>query len=222
LERSEKDGARNALIVDQAIGKFRRFGIRRVSMDEIAGGMRISKKTLYRHFPDKRSLVMACAERLMSEVLPEVKRTLDSDAPPVERLTLASRAFATLPQKISPEFMADVQADYPGVWREIDRRRRTVIAGFERLLSDGVANGDVHPGIHPGVAFRILMAAVERVMVPEVLAAGEFTPAQAVGTLLTMFTRGVFLNPPGSDPVSDLSAGRVQAAPRSRPRKPRR
>ena len=38
------------------------FGIRSVSMDDIANGLGMSKKTLYQHFADKDELVMAVVD----------------------------------------------------------------------------------------------------------------------------------------------------------------
>lgn len=44
-------------IIQQARDLFLRLGIRSVSMDDIAGQMGMSKKTLYQHFADKDDLV---------------------------------------------------------------------------------------------------------------------------------------------------------------------
>jgi len=44
-------------IIQQARDLFLRLGIRSVSMDDIAGQMGMSKKTLYQHFADKDELV---------------------------------------------------------------------------------------------------------------------------------------------------------------------
>ena len=44
-------------IIEQARELFIRLGIRSVSMDDIAGQIGMSKKTLYQHFEDKDELV---------------------------------------------------------------------------------------------------------------------------------------------------------------------
>ena len=46
-------------IIEKANELFMQFGIRSVSMDDIANGLGMSKKTLYQHFADKDELVMA-------------------------------------------------------------------------------------------------------------------------------------------------------------------
>jgi AcrR family transcriptional regulator len=179
------------MILDTAFALFRQFGIRRVTMDDIARELRISKKTIYRHFPDKEAMVNACADRLASEVMPAVQAALVAEGRVTDRLSRALQALGTVPRMISSQFLADVRSDYPQVWQRIDDRRRGVIAHFEQLINDGIDAGDIRPEVHPKVALRVIFAVAERVLVPEVLAAGEFTPSQAFATISTMFTRGV-------------------------------
>ena len=40
-------------IIQQAGELFMKYGVRRVTMDEIARGLAVSKKTLYQYFKDK-------------------------------------------------------------------------------------------------------------------------------------------------------------------------
>jgi AcrR family transcriptional regulator len=191
-----RDDAQSDRILETGLEKFRKFGIRRVTMDEIARDLRISKKTLYRHFPDKESLVRACTDRIAGTVIPIVSEALGRDGPPMERIVQAWRGFAMIPQLLSAELVADIQADYPHLWKEIDARRHEVIGRFEKLIGDGVRSGDIRPEVHPKVVMRLILAVVEQVMVPDVLARGEFTPAEAVGTIITVFSRGMCATTP--------------------------
>jgi len=183
-------------ILETGLEKFRKFGIRRVTMDEIARDLRISKKTLYRHFPDKESLVRACTDRIAGTVIPIVSEALSRDGPPMERIVQAWRGFAMIPHLLSAELIADLRADYPHIWSDIDARRHEVIGRFEKLIADGVRSGDIRPDVHPKVVMRLILAVVEQVMVPDVLARGEFTPAEAVGTIITVFSRGMCATAP--------------------------
>lgn len=49
-------------ILDAAYRQFRRKGFTRVSMDEIAAGVRVTKRTLYYHFKSKDDLLAAAFE----------------------------------------------------------------------------------------------------------------------------------------------------------------
>jgi AcrR family transcriptional regulator len=196
MEATVKDQAQKTMILEAAFDKFRRFGIRRVTMDELARDLRVSKKTLYQHFPDKESLVRACTDRVAGELMPAAKRALAAHGTVVERITASFGVFSSLPRLITAEFVADLKSDYPHIWSDIDGRRHTVIAGLEKLIAQGVASGEIRPGIHPKAAMRMIFAVIENVMIPDVLALGEFSPAEAVSTLVTIFKRGMFAKVP--------------------------
>lgn len=65
---SSGDGRRADVIVEAAGRLFLASGFARVSMDDLARELGMSKKTIYRHFPDKRSLLAAVLDRVFSAV----------------------------------------------------------------------------------------------------------------------------------------------------------
>ncbi|MFF4833975.1 TetR/AcrR family transcriptional regulator [Streptomyces sp. NPDC001315] len=68
------------MIVEAAGRLFFAAGSARVSMDDLARTLGMSKKTIYRHFPDKRSLLAAVLERQFAAV----ERTLVAAAEDAE------------------------------------------------------------------------------------------------------------------------------------------
>ncbi|MFE5375373.1 TetR/AcrR family transcriptional regulator [Streptomyces mirabilis] len=73
---SEHGGQRADVIVEAAGRLFFAPGSVRVSMDDLARELGMSKKTIYRHFPDKRSLLAAVLDRQFAAV----ERTLTAAA----------------------------------------------------------------------------------------------------------------------------------------------
>ncbi|HZE34496.1 MAG TPA: TetR/AcrR family transcriptional regulator [Actinoallomurus sp.] len=65
---SAGDGQRADVIVEAAGRLFFAPGSARVSMDDLARELGMSKKTIYRHFPDKRSLLAAVLDRRFAAV----------------------------------------------------------------------------------------------------------------------------------------------------------
>lgn len=201
-ENDLKERAQRNVILDVAFEKFRKYGIRRVTLEDIARELRISKKTIYQHFADKEALVRACVELTLGEVMPAVEKAFKSRQPVTKKMLDVWQAFAVVPQRITPELIADLKADYSYMWEEIDRRRHELFANWEKLFVDGIASGEIRPEIHPKAAMRIILAVMENVLVPDVLSMGEFTPAQAFETFFNLLSRGLFtrpINPPRKD-----------------------
>ncbi len=78
---SPGDRQRTDLIVEAAGRLFLAPGIARVSMDGLARELGMSKKTIYRHFPDRRSLLTAVLDRQFAAV----ERTLTAAAQDAEQ-----------------------------------------------------------------------------------------------------------------------------------------
>ena len=189
------NSAQYNLILETALGKFRKYGIRRVSMDDIASELRISKKTLYRHFANKETLVRAGVEQNLERIIPQVLAAFEQPGPAAARMLSIFHALGVIPQWMTVEFMSDLKSDYPHLWEEIDTRRHAVVLRVEALLEQAKVNGEIDPSIHPKVVTRILMAIIEHVLIPDVMAQSEFAPTDVFATLSTMFRDGIFKQP---------------------------
>ncbi|MFD8418088.1 TetR/AcrR family transcriptional regulator [Streptomyces sp. NPDC059466] len=81
VSKVSEDGERRADVIVEAAGRlFFAPGFARVSMDDLARELGMSKKTIYRHFPDKRSLLAAVLDRQFATV----ERTLTAAAEEAE------------------------------------------------------------------------------------------------------------------------------------------
>lgn len=109
-------------ILDAAYALFRRKGYTRVSMDEIAAGAAVTKRTLYYHFESKDQLLAAVLEA---------------------QHQLALAAFRTFGDKLSgsPEDIIDALFRDLAVWSD---RPRWAGSGFTRLVIE-LADLPGHP-----------------------------------------------------------------------------
>jgi len=192
MESDIKGQAQREMILQAVHEKFKRYGIRRVTVNEICQGLRISKKTIYQHFSSKEEMVSATTQNILDTVTEKLEEALVKEKSVVERLLGIWQALATLPTLISPEFLADMKADYPHIWEEFDNVRHAMIARFEDLIREGIAKGEIQSEIHPRVFARFLLAIIDHVATPDVLSLYEFTPAEVIQTLITLFTNGLF------------------------------
>jgi AcrR family transcriptional regulator len=182
-------------IIELAQEKFHRFGIRRVSMEEIARELRMSKKSLYRHFATKEELVASCVKQVTSTIIPRINEAYESKGSPGGKLQMIWQIFSLLPRFVSAEFAADLIADYPQIWEIVDKERQKTILYFEKLIEEGVASGEIRQQINPKVMGQVLLAVINNVMTPRVFARGEFTTKQVVQTLIALFSSGLLQRP---------------------------
>jgi AcrR family transcriptional regulator len=110
-------------ILDGALAAFLDFGVRRTNMAEIARRAGISPATLYRRYSQKSDLVAAVGLREATRVLARLDKVIDTEATPLEQLTLLytavsdevrsndllHRLLATEPESVLPKLTVDAE-----------------------------------------------------------------------------------------------------------------
>jgi len=122
---------------------FMRYGIRTVSMDDIAGSLGISKKTIYASFEDKDALVdSVIAEHLReSEVMIGEMNQRSEDA--VQEIVLTMRMVEVQFRNLNPIVLHDLRKFHPGAYARLEAHKEDFLLGvirgnMERGKSEGL------------------------------------------------------------------------------------
>jgi|GEM_PF-4868916 len=202
----DKFEATKKLLLETAFKKFMKFGTRRVTMDEIARDLRISKRRIYEFFPSKEALVKACIDHFSMMILPRMMNAFNSSGGVSERFIAMQKVLADLSAVITSEFVTDLKLEFPNLWEMVDERRTFVIGNFEKVIEEGIKSGEIWPNVHPKAVMSIILNTVLHVVSPEALSTGDFTPRQALYSMLTMIGRGLFVKPMSVDELfNDIS-----------------
>src|SRR5256886_15458020 len=126
-------------IVSAARAHFFSHGFRRVTMDDLADELGISKKTLYAHFSSKIALLEAVLADKFAGVeakLNEISRAYPHDFSTAlpELLSSTQREL----DEIKPPFIRDMRQKAPHVFKMVERRRAELIERhFGKLFVEG-------------------------------------------------------------------------------------
>jgi len=113
-ENKFKMDEKKSEIVKAAIQMFRRYGIRSVSMDDLAVEMHISKKTIYRYFHNKEEIVDAMLqshEEHENQIIDQCNNA-EGSKNAIDVLMLVSQKICDNMLKINPAFIFDMQKYY--------------------------------------------------------------------------------------------------------------
>jgi len=186
---NETDTIRRRIIRAASTLFFSR-GFAKVTVDEIAAELGISKKTLYQHFASKDALLQAVVRGMINDVAAEVEALLNDDGMDfIDQLIGLMRLMTARVSLISKQFADDMQKHAPKLWREVEQfRYRKVMANFGRLVRKGQAAGAIRRDVDPELLAVIFAATIQGVVNPQNLARLPYTASQlfqAVGR--TMF-----------------------------------
>jgi AcrR family transcriptional regulator len=160
-------------ILDAGEGAIRRFGLRRVSMAEVAELAHVSRGSVYRYFPDRNTLVAAVLRRT-------AQRFVESSAVSVRRRRTLAAQVAEAAVFIR-EHMRDESLTIPSLGDD-DALLATLLAAhvdglvvewvefWQPLLADAASRGEIRAGLdHREVAEWIVRIMLSFAVMPSVV-----------------------------------------------------
>lgn len=114
-------------VKDRILGKthemFLRYGIRSVSMDDIATELGISKKTLYQYFTDKDELVDAVTTAMLETNRKQCLAGRHSAENAIQEVFAAFEIIQDLFANMNPSVVYDVEKYHAGVYKKIHQHK---------------------------------------------------------------------------------------------------
>lgn len=168
--------------------RAKRDGLRAVMMGELAVELRMSVSTLYKQFPSKEALTLACVDRWADELAAAEVALRGPGAPgrdAFDRFMHWVDAWADANAAISPAFMRDLQSDYPVAWRrfrEVVRARQEQGAALLRPV--------LKPGLDERVAFAVLKTILYSALEPEFAERLRISRREALRSAVSIWAGG--------------------------------
>ncbi len=119
-------------IKTQATTLFMKYGVRSVSMDDIANELGMSKKTIYQFYSDKDELVDAVIEEEIqqSECCCENDRNGSENA--IHELFLAMDMIVDMFRSMNPSLLHDIQKYHPSAWQKFHKHKNDYLYNIIR------------------------------------------------------------------------------------------
>jgi AcrR family transcriptional regulator len=178
-------------ILDTAADRFMGAGLYKVTMDEIASDLRMSKKTVYKFFPSKEILLKAIVHTMMKRVEGEVQTIISSNKPFEEKLTSILTIVGMIMRKLSRPFLTDIQRFSPGLWKEIETfRRERVFSKIQQMFRQAKKEGVFREDLDPDLYFLVFTTIMQGIMNPQVLSQQPFSAEEAFKGIFRILYEG--------------------------------
>lgn len=157
-------------IVATARDLFFAHGFTKVTMDEIASLLGMSKKTVYEYFPSKDKLVDVVIERHIMSAMRMYADIMNSPTHYVDKLynvlCLVGRSF----MHIGTRFQDDMHKLRPDLWHYMEGiSRLTLFSRLLKFIEAGVEGGYVRGDIQPNMFLFVYLSTLQSVMSPHSL-----------------------------------------------------
>ncbi len=172
---------------------FLRYGLRSVSMDDIARHLGISKKTIYQHFADKDEVVATVAKKQMEHQRAQFDEIAKRSKSSVEELVLISFCLKDTMKNINPSLLFDMQKYHQKAWNEWLRfKHKFVRENIIRSLRQGIEEGVFREDIQVDVIATMRLEQVQMAFDNTVFPRHRFGLAEVQEQLFDHFIHGLF------------------------------
>ncbi len=130
-------------ITEKVCQLFQTYGIKSITMDDIARELGFSKKTLYQYFNDKSDLVKAVVEMEFSKKDAEIEEAMKNQSNAIEAVFGYYRIQMGMLKDHKPSFMFDLRKYYKAVFEELRKRKhekiiKTMLDNIKRGKKEGL------------------------------------------------------------------------------------
>lgn len=178
-------------ILNYSKERFISEGFHKISMDEIASGLQISKKTIYKYYPSKENLIHEIVKSDMDSMNLIIKSIIDSDSDVIKKFVEILEFYFSVLTKFSDKWMRDMQIHTPDLWCEVDKFRADKIhSGLIKLLNQGKKEKLV-ADIPPEIIIMSHTTAMRAISNPEFLNQCNFSFRRALQSAFEMLINGI-------------------------------
>lgn len=149
-------------IIITAENLFIRYGFKRVTMDDIAREMAISKKTIYQFFKDKNEIVCSATEYHLQKECSDIKLLEEQSENVIEYLVKLCKQMRGHIKVVHPGAIEDLKKYFPEAWGIFIRYKKEVfLESLENTLKRGVEEGYFHPDIRTDILAVMRMEQIQ-------------------------------------------------------------
>jgi len=179
-------------ILKGAEGLFTKYGIRSISMDDIARHLSVSKKTLYQHFADKDELVTIAMQTHMEDqkkVFDEIANQADNAIDELYQIAGCLRKHA---EENNPSLLFDIQKFHSKAWNVwVDFKDNVIRAMVVRNLEQGIKEGYFRPDIKAEILASLRLAVIETCYDERVFPKEKFSMMEIQAQVFEHFVYGL-------------------------------
>lgn len=179
-------------IQQKARGLFLRYGFRSVTMDEIAGQIGISKKTLYQFFEDKDALVEAVMQAEMNYMQIECRKQQQQSENAIEEIFKDMDSMEAVMDALNPQIIFDLEKFYPKTYEKFKRHKNTFLLEIiKKNLQRGILEEVYRPDIDIDITARFRLESAFIAFHTDIFPYGKYSLLKVSSEIYHLYVHGI-------------------------------
>lgn len=171
---------------------FMRYGVRSITMDEIARHLGISKKTLYQYFLDKDDIVASTTHNHLIRERKQFEQIAEDSSNSVEELVKLSLCLKENVKGMNPSLLFDLQKYHQKAWNIwLEFKNKFIRESVVRNLNKGIAEGLIRAEINPEILAVVRIETVQMGFDDQLFPVDKFNLTEVQMQILEHFIHGL-------------------------------
>lgn len=171
---------------------FMKYGVRSISMDDIARHLSVSKKTLYQHFADKEDIVTMACRALLEKNAVEFTAIRHQSKNAIEELANISICLRRNVEDMNPSLLFDLQKYHPKAWSAwLTHKNKLVRESIVANIRQGISEGYYRQELKVEIIATMRLELVQLAFNEDVFPRDKFRMSEVQMEIFDHFVHGV-------------------------------
>ncbi|MBQ8591824.1 MAG: TetR/AcrR family transcriptional regulator [Lachnospiraceae bacterium] len=177
-------------ILQGTIQAYNQKGLK-FTMDDIAGILSISKKTIYTVFKDKEDLFLAMVDYLFDTIKEAEQRVVENPTMPIlDKIRAILGVMPEVYQDIDFRHLHSLKDKYPKIYAQVEKRLETGWETTIMLIERGIEEGVIRP-IKIPILKMMLEASLEQFFQRDILIENKISYAEGLNEVVEILVDGI-------------------------------
>ena len=179
-------------ILDAAEELFFHYGIKTITMDDIASHLGMSKRTIYENFPTKDDIISTLMKNHLGNNMELCKKRCAESGNAIEEIISMMHHLREMFSRMNSHILLDLKKFHPLVWKQFkDFKNEFLMKTISDNIKRGIAEGIYRKKINVDILARMRIEQVEMAWNPEIFPSSKYELKDVQLSLLEHFLYGI-------------------------------
>lgn len=168
------------------------YGIKSLTMDDIARHLGMSKKTLYQSFSDKADLVSQGIQAHMNEEVCAIANIQEKSENAIEEMFLIAQHVSQHLQSMHPSILFDLEKYYPGAFGKFNEYKTEIVMScIAKNIEEGIAQGYYRDNINIPIVAGLYVGRMDIIFDQQLFPSTQYNAKEVYFEAIRYHIRGI-------------------------------
>jgi AcrR family transcriptional regulator len=169
-----------------------RYGVRSVTMDDVARELGMSKKTLYQSFSNKDELILEVTRAHIAVEMADFNSIRENSRDAIDELHQLTHCVRHAVSNMNPSLLFDLHKYHPDAWQMfLDFKSSFIQSQVRQNIERGIKDGTYRKNLNADILAKIRMEQIQTCFDPKIFPPGEYQLLDVQMAVLDHFIHGL-------------------------------